>query len=711
MKVLAAFLALSLSSVAFGQLRRSTGAPVLPAVSTAAPDGAFALETNPAALALQNGWDLAYVHADRVGDDELAARGDGLYGSTTLPFRLAIAASVDWIRPTTGAERGRFSLGAAWARSRRFALGGALRYSASSDPIGGVTSLDVSALWRPSSTITFSLVAHDLLGPAGLVTDAADVPATFALAAQLRPFATDGLTVEVVGALDTDGRVGVRALAAAVIPRIGRVWGSLEGDDLRDTSDLRATVGLDVRFGNGSVTGGAILGDDLTGWITAARLSSHERVGLPTPGYVDDIEVKSAGPRSLLALLNRLDRDRGDRRVRGVLLRLRGTSMGLAAAQEVRAAIGALQASGKPVVCHADTLSGSETYACSAAAGSYVDPAGYVRLLGPSLEVMNFGEALENVGVRADFVRIGDFKSAVEQYTNGAMSGPARLQRNALLDDVYTRMTEDMAVDRDVPPAAVRRWVDGGPYIADEAVDLGVATEILDEHDLGPILRETIGTSRRRRTPPEDARRTVGVPRRIAVVVVDGSIVDGNNVDLPIIEIHQTGGRTITQTLDALIADRTVAAIVVRIDSPGGSALASEQIWRAIRRARRSKPVIATMGAVAASGGYYIASACDEIYADPSTITGSIGIFFGKADFGPLANRLGVSVTQIGRGRHAGATSLYRPFTAEERGVIADKIRRFYRLFLQRVAEGREELDVEDVDRLGRGRVWTGDAA
>ncbi len=708
--VLAPLLALSLAPVAGAQLHRATGPTLLPAVSTASPDDAFALETNPAALAYLGGWELAYVHADRAGEAELSERGDALYGAARLPLRLAVGASVDWLRPTAGAQRGRFSLGLAWARCDCFAVGGVLRYIASSEPIGGVVSLDIGAAWRPSSSLSFGLVAHDLLGPTGLVTDPAQVPATFALAVQLRPLATDRLTFEAVAVADTDGRVGVRALSSVAVPRLGRLWGSVEGDDLRGAGELRALIGLDLRWGQISAGGGALLGDT-TGWLATARVSSHHREGLPVPGYVDEIEVPSLGPRGLLALLARLDADRRDPRVEGVLLRLRGTGMGLAYAQELREAFRALRASGKPVACHSDVASGAEAYACSAADRHYVDPAGAVRLLGPSLDILLYGEALRRLGVRTDFVRIGDYKSAVEQYVNARMSEPARAQREALLDDVVARLVADMARDHDTDAATVRRWIDGGPYMADEAAANGIVRGTLDAHDLGPMLDELAGTARRRSRPLADAPREVGRPRRVAVVVVDGAMVDGENVDYPLVDIHQSGGRTLTQTLDALAADSSVAAIVLRVDSPGGSALAADQVWRAVRRARRRKPVVASLGAVAASGGYYVASAADEIFAAPSTVTGSIGIFFGKADLRPVAERLGVDITQLRRGRHAGADSLFRPFTPEERAVLADKIRRFYRLFLHRVAAGRPELDVQAVDRLGRGRIWSGDAA
>jgi protease-4 len=276
--------------------------------------------------------------------------------------------------------------------------------------------------------------------------------------------------------------------------------------------------------------------------------------------------------------------------------------------------------------------------------------------------------------------------------------------------DVHARIVADLARDRDVSEEEAARWIDEGPHAPEDAVELGLLAGTRDVVLLGEDLRAITGTARRRTQAPLDDARFVGQPRRLGVVVIDGALVDGPNVDYPIVEIHQSGSDTVVAAIDALAADATVAAIVLRVDSPGGSALASDRIWRAIRRARARKPVIASLGAVAASGGYYVASAADEIWAAPSTVTGSIGIFYGKVDFAPLAERLGIGLEQVGRGRRAGAESLYRPFTPDERRELSRAIRRWYRLFLARVAEGRG-LTTREVDALGRGRIYSGDAA
>jgi protease IV len=194
------------------------------------------------------------------------------------------------------------------------------------------------------------------------------------------------------------------------------------------------------------------------------------------------------------------------------------------------------------------------------------------------------------------------------------------------------------------------------------------------------------------------------------VVVIGGSVVDGDSVDVPLLGVHMTGGRTAVRAIDAMRADPLVRAIVLRVDSPGGAVVASDQIWRAVRRARAVKPVVVSMGAVAASGGYYVACAGDEIWADPATITGSIGIFYGKVDAAGLAEKLGIGVEQLSLSKRAGGESLFRAFTDDERSALSDRLRTYYRLFLRRVATGRG-ISVEQVDAVGRGRVFSGDAA
>jgi protease-4 len=384
--------------------------------------------------------------------------------------------------------------------------------------------------------------------------------------------------------------------------------------------------------------------------------------------------------------------------------------MATAYAQELRLQIRALRDAGKPVMCHLQSATGSQYYACAAANEVLIDHAGDIRLMGVGSTVLLFGDTLREVGVRADFVRIGDYKSAPEQFTRREMSEPAREQTRALLDDVHHRMLVDLAGDLGVTTERVANIIDEGPQMADRAIELGMVKATADGFDLrNGDLALFEGRQRVSQLPADMAGRWGGGPY-VGVVVIDDSIVEGENVDIPILDVHMSGAKTIVNEIDALAREPRVRAIVLRIDSPGGSVLATDQIWRAVRRARKRKPVIASMGAVAASGGYYVASAADEIWADPSTLTGSIGIFYGKVDIAELADKLDVGVEHFGRGRRSGAESMFRPFTPDERAALSELVRKYYRMFLDRVAEGRG-MKPEDIDKLGQGRVYSGDAA
>jgi protease-4 len=387
------------------------------------------------------------------------------------------------------------------------------------------------------------------------------------------------------------------------------------------------------------------------------------------------------------------------------------TDGGLASAQEIRLLIRELQAAGKPVYCHLEAATGSEYYLCRGAKRVSIDPAGYVRLMGVSTDSLYFGQLLQDAGIRTDFVRIGRYKSAPEQYTNRSASDAAREERTQLLDDAYKRLVYDLAQDTSLSEAQIKSLLDRGPFLPSEAVH----EKLVDAEADAAELSKQAETLHGGRVLLIDQGKRAAHPRsgpsgQIGLVVVDGSIVDGENVDVPLLDIHMTGGRTIVETIDRMTQNPRIRAIVVRIDSPGGAVMASDQIWRALQRARKKKPVVASLGEVAASGGYYVASAAQEIWASPSTITGSIGVFYGKVDIAPLANRFGVNIETDKRGAHAGADSLFRPFTDDERATLADKVRLWYRQFLERVSIGRK-LPIERVDALARGRVYSGDSA
>ncbi len=709
--LIASLFALLLASPASAQFQRETSSVALPATGYAAPDDAMAMATNPASLAFLSGWGLHYVHADN------ASRGDGFYGAMPLLYGLSAGLSVDSVQPLSGTgplnfARTMISLGVAYRVLESLGIGATARVLFGSPQLAGLFTLDLAATWRPLPEVAVSLIARDLTSP-GYQTGLGNVPRSFLLSLGLRPEGTRALSFDVAAVLDERGQVGARVAGELEVPWLGRLVAATEFARLDQGVDFTLTAGLVIDYGQFGIGGGVLAGESTQdlGWYATARVEEDVRRGIPTGDVLLEVELEGLGARSMLAVQRRLERALTDREVRGVVLRMQGAGVGLAYAQELRQLIDRLERAGKHVICSLADASGSELYACAGAERIVVDPSGGVRLYGPSSEIQHYGQLFRNAGVRADFVRIGRFKAAIEEYQDDAMSDGAREERNALLDELSLRMRDDLARDRGIEFANVQGLIDRGPYLAQGAVDAGLVDSLAGSDELGSVIQEVFGSSIPRQAwrPTEVDRRFADAPH-VGVVMIDGELTDGENTDIPLLEIHTTGGRTASAAIDAFAADPNIRVIVLRIDTPGGSVLASDQIYRAVMRARQVKPVIASMGAVAASGGYYVAAACEEIWAEPSTITGSIGVWFGKVDFEPLATRLGAHTEQLTRGAHGGAESLFRPFTADERSVLADAVRHWYRSFLERVSEGRN-MPMTEVHALAQGRVYTGDHA
>jgi protease-4 len=706
------------------QFHRATDPVATPASSLVLHDDAAAIDVNPAALGLLPAWSLMYVHAQVNERGGWLGQGDAVSFATPLLFGLALGTTLQSVRPgslaahagNAPADRAVFGLALAFAPWKRFSLGVAGRTFSSGDSrMDGLSAVDFGLTWHAADWLGFSVVGRDLFASrSGFGTAGLDLGASLMAGWQVRPFGNSDLVLDFDVVFDDRNRAAGRVGLGVHVPYLGYASSIVELERVGDTDQVyRVLAELNASFEGLTVGGGVIVGEQLgraPGAYALLRLEGQTRAGVSARGRVLDLELSGLNEQSLVSVLIGLDSAVRDERVSGVLLRPRGSSMGSAYAQELRMMIAALRSAGKRVACHLEDATGAEYYACAGADVILIDPAGSIRLLGAAADVLLFGKTLRKIGLRADFVRIGEYKSAPEQFTQGELSEPARAEVRTLLSDVHGRLLLDLSKDLRVEQTRVTAIMDDGPQLAAQAVHDKLVQRTADETT---VKRGADGTFEGRAIVdalPDKARGDWYAGPRIGVVMIDGTIVDGDNVDVPFLGMHMTGGRTAVAAIDSMLADPLIRAIVLRVDSPGGAVLASDQIWRAVRRARAEKPVVVSMGAVAASGGYYVASAGDEIWADPSTLTGSIGIFYGKVDAAQLADKLGVGVELFRLGKRAGAESLFRPFTPEERAALADRLRSYYRLFLARVAIGRG-LSVEQVDALGRGRVYSGDAA
>ena len=424
---------------------------------------------------------------------------------------------------------------------------------------------------------------------------------------------------------------------------------------------------------------------------------------------IDWLDRLSARGPALPTLILQLEKARRDERIAGVVLKVRSLETGFARLQELREAVAAL-AEKKPVVAWLDlgALNATrELYLASAAKQILVAPGYLGPVAGVTGQFLYLRGFLDKVGIAVEAERIGAYKSAPEMFTERAMTEPARKQANEILDAVYGELVAGIAKGRNLAPDAVRTLVDAAPGTAAELVDAklvdGVAQseELLEKagfKDLEELsLNEYLGVD-----PGEFQLRN---GPKIALVFAEGTIAPGG--------VGLDSGFTperIGSALDAAAADDDIKAVVLRINSGGGSSQASEAIWQRVVAAKKKKPVVVSMGDAAASGGYYVACAADSIVAQPTTLTGSIGIFFLRPSFETLLERLEIRSETIGRGSLSGIVLPDHRMSEGERARMRHILRDQYQLFLQRVAAGRP-LKTEEVDDLGQGRSWMGGRA
>jgi len=419
---------------------------------------------------------------------------------------------------------------------------------------------------------------------------------------------------------------------------------------------------------------------------------------------------------SLLEVLTTLDVASRDPDVEGILLRLDGAPGGMARALAVRRAVAEASAR-KPVVAYGESFSATDYLIASAAREIWAPPAGGIGLVGLRMDAFFLRAAFDKLGVRADVLRVGSHKGAGETFTRTGMSPEQREQMEALLDDWYDALVAAIAEGRGRTPDEVRAWIDRGPHRALAAAEEGWldACRYPDEAQ-DEIVARTPGAE-----SPDDLRVVdagayhtlrAGEPGwrplvsdlpRVAYVVASGAIRRGRG-------FRGVAADPFRQLFERLRRDEGVRGIVLRIESPGGDALASDLLWRSIMITRKDKPVVVSLGDVAASGGYYLAAAGDAVLAESGTLTGSIGVVGGKLDVSGLYERLGIGRESLERGARAGLESETRGFTPDEREALRGEMRGLYDLFVDRVAEGRG-LPRDGVARCAQGRVWSGERA
>ncbi|MCA1828182.1 MAG: signal peptide peptidase SppA [Myxococcales bacterium] len=698
-----------------------------PAESFALQDDGTSLAGNPAGFGFVDGLEADFLHDgyfdknDHVSANALYFAGGG--------GPLALAGGFDW-------QYGPY------ATVRRTSLGAALRFGPLS--VGavhrGFNSSQVAETWD------YGVLARPFrflsLGGAVLYANRPNLPRLWRFAAAVRPLgekldlAADFRWRECTAAIGTGDcgtghgdyiftggaplAHGVRLLGQVTLPAAGGTPSWLVGLQLdlphlgvayapRFNKDLGTEEMWRVRLSTQR-------------WPSlqlavkhAALIDLDKALSRPRPGPLALVfgETRRDPLAETLAALHRLAVDPA---VAAVVFRTAGFHGGLGKAEELRAAIEELQAKGKKVVFYLESAGDLEYSLAAAADRVYAAPEAVLLVNGFSSTALFAAEGLDKLGVKAEFFRVGAYKNAPDTFTRSSMSGEQREVESSLLDDLYGRYVERTAARRNLEEGKLKAVLDKGILKPGEAVEAGLLDGLIYpdqlEQAVGGLLGGKVSLEKTAIEAPSVREVRWGLARKIAVVRVEGEILRGDVPRDPLGAVRIAASEPITRRIRRAADDPMVAAIVVRIDSPGGDGNASDLIWRELVRARKEKkkPVIASMGDVAASGGYYVAAGADEILAEPSTVTGSIGVFVGHFDGEELFSKLGLNLTTMKRGESADLFSPARDLTDTERKTLQAWVDNFYEQFLARVAEARG-MTRDQVDAIARGRVWTGSQA
>ena len=415
-------------------------------------------------------------------------------------------------------------------------------------------------------------------------------------------------------------------------------------------------------------------------------------------------------PSSLVDIVSFLDDVARDKRVRVTILKLYPTTAGVAKCEEIESAVKRLRGTGKRVYTFSPIITGSEYRIASASDSIFMPSSGYLIIPGYATSTMFMRGTLDKLGVKPNFDRIGKYKSAPETYTEKRYTSESRRMVRWLLEDLYVRFINSVAENRGVESGDVERWVDRAIFSPQTALENGLIDRIKHWDQIVDDLKakglKVIGASR---YSQNYSKRRIGGSGRVAVIHAQGLITMGRS-GFDFSSGLRMGSESIVEELKRAREDRRIKAVVLRVDSPGGDAIASDLISREVAITSRVKPVVVSMSDVAASGGYEISFRADKIVANPSTLTGSIGSFMGKFNMRGLYNKLGFTKDEIGYGEKSLIFSDYRDFSEEEWKVIREEHWNFYRHWIEEIARYRG-MSVSRVDSLGRGRVWTGGQA
>ncbi len=730
---------------------------LLPPHSVAESDGLISLYTNPAGLAMRPGeFGLLYFQGLRGGTDDPALEGEfdksftGEWSVVTgggLAFGLDRADGLAGYHYTIGGvdpvisdprynRYWRMNIGygkrieiPAW--QMQLGLGFAYRWTSSSAyALNHLQSWDLGAMVRWGRWASVGFSARNLNRPSlkGLSPgDIGEVAPNYRFSLALRPrvdWATVGIDILQTEAGDVYEYESEYTLRLSPYGRFDLSLG-LSGE---------SRYSLGVYFSLGGIRTGGNMGNRYSADEGTSRgsmsvelrnrhygksiLKNRHYLEIALAGNIP--EAPAAGgllgsPDELCTrdILDLIRRARFEPDVAGIYLTIDSPEIGLAQLEEIRRALeGYRRVTGKPIVAYAPRFDTRSYYLATAASSIVLDPAGDVWLTGMSLNQPFFKNALDKLGIEAQFSRHGRYKSGMESLTSDRMSGDAREADSTVLRNRFSAMKRDISEGRRIDILSLDSLIDRSYFEPEHAVQANLVDAVLYADQVPEFLKEQGGSEatldvdeleKRRYT-----RRNWRTDPRVALIYLTGSIVRGESGSG--IMGRQTGAASIAAALGEARRDPSIVGVILRVDSGGGGGLASELILREIQITALEKPVIVSMGNAGASGAYLVSIEATRILADRHTITGSIGVFGGKFYIAGLMDKLGISVQGVSAGKHARVNSPLHPYTEEEWEQLQTRLDRFYFKFVQRVAAKRR-ISWQEVDLISRGRIWTGEDA
>ena len=428
--------------------------------------------------------------------------------------------------------------------------------------------------------------------------------------------------------------------------------------------------------------------------------------------HFEDFDYFESNHDGLSDVIKAIDAAKTDDNIKGISILNDESEIGMAQIKAVRKALEDFKKSGKFVMAYANVYSQKEYYLNSVASTIYLNPVGEMEFKGLSTEILFFKDFQEKYGVKMEVIRHGKYKSAVEPFLENKMSDANREQVSSLLNSTWNAMLKDISKSRAIPIATLNEIANGllarTPEMAKQAklVDK-VAYEDIYHDDIKKALKVDKDDDYNTISILEYAKNVATTSKdystkdKIAIIYAQGEIGSGEG------DVNEIGEGSMRRSLQEARKDENIKAIVLRIDSPGGNALTSDLIWREIELTKKVKPVVVSMGNLAASGGYYIACNANKIFAEENTITGSIGVFGIMPNFTQVVSKIGITAEQVNTNTNAADYSVFKPLSDNYRAFAQEGVEKVYSVFVNRVAAGRK-MTFEQVDNIGQGRVWSG---